>query len=271
MSRKSKSEIDARTPDAFLSFSDKALKWIEDNWAPVGGVFGVLIVAGLGWVGYSQWQGYTERKAAVAIYEVEAKIRDKRDAFAREEDKRLQELSNALDSKDKNKTLPDLSPRKIDFDSNFADLARELEKRILDHKNTNAAAVASLNLAGLYLSNKKAELADAFLSKIERAKDPSLTALLKMQKAIIAMELGDFPRATAGFESLISDRKSEFLHPDALLKLGVCQEKQGQVEDAKGTFERVSTEYADSEAGRSAKAYLRLLQLEAPAKTESKG
>lgn len=270
---KSKIEIEARTPDAFLSFSDKAVKWVEDNRGLVGGALGVFLVAGLGWVGVDQWGKMTERRAAASIYKVEAKIREKREAFAREEDQRLQELSKALDSKDKNKALPDLTPRKMDFDSSFADLARDLEKEIMDHANTNAAAVATLNLVALYLTNKKAELADAFLAKVERAKDESLTSLLKMQKATVALEMGDYPRAAAAFETLASDRKAEFLHPDALLKLGVSQEKMGQIEEAKGTFERVSTEYGDSEAGRSAKAYLRLLQIEAPAKssTESKG
>ena len=274
MSRKSQAEIDAKTPDAFLTGSDKLLKWIEHNRSLVGAVLGLLVLVGIGWVIYGQWTGMTERKAAAALYNVEAKIRAKREEFARKEDERLQKLAEKqADKKDKTGKTTETDTVKPDFDRDFAEFARQLETEIQNHKNTNAAVVSTLNLVGLYLTNKKPELADALLAKVETAKEDSLAALLKTQKATVAMELGDYSRAAAGFEALAQDRKAEFLHPDALLKLGVCQEKMGQVDDAKGTFERVSTEFGDSEAGRSAKAYLRLLQLEAPPKasTESNG
>ncbi len=277
MSKKTQAAIDAKTPDAFLTTSDKLLNWVEHNRALVGTVLGVLLVGGIGWVAYGQWNGMTERKAAAAMYSVEAKIRAKREEYARKEDERLQNIAKqneAKNGKSKEPVKPvSTETVKPNFEKDFASLAQDLEKEIQNHKNTNAAAVSTLNLVGLYLSNKKAELADALLAKVDHAKDESLTALLKTQKATVAMELGDYTRAASGFEAITQDRKAEFLHPDALLKLGVCQEKLGQTDQAKGTFERVSTEFGDSEAGRSAKAYLRLLQLEGPSKpsTESKG
>lgn len=277
MTKRQKSSEEAKTPDAFLSVSDRILNWIEARRVLVGVGAGAVLLLGLAWLGIDQWGQFQERRAASSIYRAEAKITAKREEFAKQETDRLEAIAKEM-TKDKGKgakkEMPVLPPppAKIDFDSTYAALAKDLEKEIEAHRGTNAAAVAALKLVGLYLTNQKAELADAFLAKIQKVRDDSLDALMRTQKATVAMEVGDFPRAASTFEALAKDRHAQFLRPDALLKLGVCQHKMGKLEEAKGTFERITAEFGDSEAGRSAKSYLRLMQLESgPQSTAGKG
>ena len=73
-SNKSQAEIDARTPDAFLTLSDKLLQWIEKNALLLGILVTAALVVGLGALAFDQYEGWTERKAAGRIYEAESAL-----------------------------------------------------------------------------------------------------------------------------------------------------------------------------------------------------
>ena len=61
---------------------------------------------------------------------------------------------------------------------------------------------------------------------------------------------GDFARAAEQYESVISRATTGTKVPDAFLKLAQCQEKQGQADKAKATFERLAREYPRSDAAK---------------------
>jgi len=61
---------------------------------------------------------------------------------------------------------------------------------------------------------------------------------------------GDFARAAEQYENVISRATTGTKVPDAFLKLGQCQEKQGQADKAKATFERLAREYPRSDAAK---------------------
>lgn len=259
-------EIEARTPDAFLTSSEKILKWVEDNIFAVGAVIGAILVFGLGWLGYNQFNEFQERRATKAIYSAQMNLNKQREQVAKDENDRLEKMLK--EAKDKGgKDLSKTEEAKVDFDAVYAGPAQEVEKQIIAHKSTKAAAVAAIDLAGLYLDNKKPDLAAALLAQVSGGDSEIIRALVKMQKSTVAMELGDYNRAISGFEELLAQSDVEFIHAEALLKVGLCFERLDQVDRAKETYQRVSTEFSESEAGRTAKNYLRLLQLNSAEKT----
>lgn len=260
-SNKSQAEIDARTPDAFLTLSDKLLQWIEKNALLLGILVTAALVVGLGALAFDQYEGWTERKAAGRIYEAESALNQKREEFAKADNDRLQAMTKEMSDK-KDKKMPKLEPLKVDFEANYAAPAATYEKAILADKNSKAAAIAAINLAGFYLSNNKAELAAALLEQVGGGGSGTLKALLQAQRATLAMEKGDFERAINEFEMITQNKEVDFLHSVALLKIGVCYERLQQLDRAKETYIRVSTEFGETESARTAKGYLRLLELQ---------
>ena len=61
---------------------------------------------------------------------------------------------------------------------------------------------------------------------------------------------GEYARATEQFEGLIARFPYGNKAPDALLKLGLCQEKTGAHEQAQKTFAELQDRYPKSEAVR---------------------
>lgn len=259
-SNKKQSEIDARTPDAFLTLSDKLLKWVEDNAIIIGGVVTLALVVGLGMLAYDQWTNYSERKAAGRIYEAEAVLNQKREEQSKLESNRLEEMAKNIADKKANVKKPE--PTKVDFEATFAGPAAAYEKAILADKNSQAASIAAINLAGFYLTNNKTELAASLLEQVGGGGSGTLKALLQAQRATLAMEKGDYEKAIGEFDQIVKNKEVDFLHSIALLKIGVCYERLQQTDRAKETYIRVSTEFGDTESARTAKGYLRLLEMQ---------
>lgn len=261
MSRKDV-ELDAKTPDAFLTWSEKGFKWVEANRTVVISVLSIGLVGGLAWGGYVQYRSWTEKSAAKAIYVAEAKLNKKKEELAKAE-------SDAM-TKDKD-TGKIKEPPKVDFEASLSESAREVEGAIVKHAQTRAASVAAIDLASLYLSYKKPDLASALLSQVDGGNSETLKSLIQALSATAVFEQGDYNRASSLFEQILQDPNAEFLHPDTMVKLGLCYEKLDQADRAKEMYSRASAEFADSESGRTAKGYLRLLELQNHSKAPAAG
>ena len=162
--------------------------------------------------------------------------------------------------------MPNFDPSKLDFEKTYGDLPERLEKRIAIYRDTRAAMISAVDLAGLYSLHKKYDKALAVLKEISPHKDNPLYALVQVRAASLEMELKKFSDAAADLQSVINNSSDEFLHPSALLKLGICYEQMGNWDQARETYSRVTTEYADTQAGHDARDYLRLLELNPKAK-----
>ena len=265
-SNKKQSEIDARTPDAFLTLSDKLLKWIEDNALWLGALATVVFVSGLGYLAFDQWKNWSERKATSRIYQAEAALNQKREELGKVENNRLQELVKEMANK-KDKKMPAMEPTKVDFEANYAALASAYEKAILADKNSKAGVIAAINLAGFYLANNKVELATTLLEQVGGSNNGPVAALLQVQRATLAMEKSDYERAIDQFEQVLQNKEVDFLHSVALLKIGVCYERMKELDRAREAYIRVSTEFGETESARTAKGYLRLLEIQSTPKS----
>src|SRR6185436_15210838 len=61
---------------------------------------------------------------------------------------------------------------------------------------------------------------------------------------------GDYAKAAAEFEAVATRPSLGVKTPDALLKLGMCQEKLGQADKARTSYDRLQREFPKSDAAR---------------------
>lgn len=237
-----------KEPDIFISTSENLLKKIEEQKALLGVILLIVVVAGGGWLGYHYLQTRGEAKASAEIYQYEAPIEQKKEELAKADDKEADKAK----SKDK-------AP--IDFDSQYAPLTQKLEESILKHQKTAAAKMSAVQLIGFYLEHQKFELAQSLLNKMQLSDGSLMTGLLLVQKATLLLNKQEFDTSAELFQEIVNNKNLEFLHPQALLRMGICFEKLQNIERARELYTRVSTDYPDSEASRAAKFYLRLLTL----------
>jgi len=231
----------AQQPDAFQSKGQQIVKVLSDNKKTLSAGLIALVMAGAGYFSYERWENHKEELALEALSAVEIELDNKR-----------QELS-----KDDKKLDP------TQFDENFKDLSDRLETVILSHKGRTAAVVSAIRLVGFYLSLDQFDRAEKMLAEFpEQGQGRLLQSLLIFQRSTVAMAKEQYDQATMGFEQLLDQKESEFLHPETLLRLGLCYEKMDQVDRARDAYLRATTEFAESNAGRQAKTYLRLLELE---------
>jgi hypothetical protein len=108
----------AKAPDAFLSLSERVLKWSEGHIKFLLGFIAVFILGGAAYLLDGYFKNRAEFKAAQEIYNAEQPLNDKRMAFAKAENERLEKLTKEATEK-KSKTN-DFKPAEIDFDKELS-------------------------------------------------------------------------------------------------------------------------------------------------------
>ncbi len=253
MNRKiSKEEL--KSKDAFLSFSERASAYLADWIKPILMVVGSLLVASLAYIGYGHFQTQAEVRAADEIYTLQQPINEKR--------RQLEEAASAQESEE----IPDWKSL-TDFSEDFSPLTSALKEALRRHSDRQAAIMASMSLASLFAEFELWAEAKEVLSLHDKTLTRPrslLSPLLTSQLAAVQAHLQESQEALNLYQQVLDNRAAQFLHPEVMLKIGFLHEQAGQPEAAQNMLRRLAAEYGDTEAGRSARGYLRLMQLESP-------
>ncbi len=138
----------------------------------------------------------------------------------------------------------------------------QLEAFLDKHKSTSSAISAAVLLADHYSSKDNEEKALSVLEKNAVGSPKSFVDALYLYRKSISLErLGKCDTAITVLDKLISAKHAIYLQADARLQKALCLEQVGKVEEAKVEYENVSKNFADTEAGKNAKKYLRLLDI----------
>lgn len=246
--RISKQEL--KSDDPFLERGRSIAHVLEKNWVFVLGAFVGVLVLGAAYVGYGQYQKYNELQAQESLHPWLNKIETQQETW--EQSKALQEQNNEVADTNSN------------FDTEMSPLISELESEIKNHEGTLAAQSAAMKLAEVLERNEKKEQAANVLKDIESSvkTDSWLFGLFKMQLASLLSQVGSVDEALERLEKVTEVKSASFLHPEVYLKMGLLYEQKGNMQKAKDLYSQVSIDYADKEVGKSAQAYLHLLEIQ---------
>ncbi len=266
MSKNKISKEDLKSPDAFMSFADRVASWIAERAKPLGVIVGLIIVLAIGYTTLSMIQSSQEKTASAALFQFEKKIDEVKLAQAKRQRELIEKLSAPeKESEEKiNETIQ--SVPELDFERDFAVNAAAWGTTIKEYSNTQSAQLARIRLARLYLDYDKADLAEPVLRAAidDSKKGTSTYGLARTMLASVLSYQDKIPEARELLQQVVDEPSLSYLHSEALLKLGVLNQEAGDSKLAEEMFRRVTTEFADTEAGETAKLYLRLIQFVKP-------
>lgn len=257
---------DLKSPDAFLSFADKTGQALSENWKPIAGVLAVFLLGGIGYTTMTAMNRAQEQAAGEALFEVEQKISDVKTEYSKKQQESVKDLLDKAEENEKEiearlKELPEL-----DFDKDFASLTQQVEQVISQHESTQSAQMARIRLARLYIDYEKLDMAEAVLrpAAAQSEKGSSVYGLSRTLLASVLSHKGQMDEAIATLSQILDDQSLSYLHSEVLLKLGVLNKEAGNPDRAEEMFRRVTTEYGNTEAGKTAKNFLKMIRFLSP-------
>ncbi len=254
---------DLKKPDAFLHTMETSVSFLEKYKILLGVTLGLLIVGTVVRLTFDHFQERTELKGADALYSVEAGFLKAREGFERAKMEAMAPTPPKSDEKPEDKKEPNV-PATGDLEKDYGASVAGLEQVVKDHPNTGGGAQAALLLAEVYLEYKQPEKALPPLEKVESHLNKSgmLYGLVHMMHGTILATVNNCASAVQKWEAVVGNEASKHLHPDALLKSGICYESMKQNDKAMAAYQRLMSEYVDSTAAQTAKTLLRVLNLQ---------
>lgn len=245
------SKQDIKGPDAFQSLADRVAKFLVAQKTPIISLIAAGLFVGLAYAGVGAYSNHTETKASEEIFK---------------EAQRLDAAQSAWAQSNKDQT------KKADFELQYGQVVKDLKTVILKHKSTRAAWVQSSELAAFLTSEGRNEDAVDFLRQVSTGlKDKSiLYGVLYAQLGTAYSSIEKWSEALGSFETALNSAHAAPLRGEILLKMGLSHEALGQMDKAKEFYEKTRTEFAETEAGRAARNYLRWLEFKSASESPQK-
>ena len=240
---------DLKGPDAFVSFSDHVLAWMEKHAKSIGAVFAVALVVAVGAVVYGYVREHQEASAADAIFRPEAELRKVEAEFK--------------GGSDPMGIKPPTPAKTADFTKDYLPAVEKVQGEIKSHAGTKTALVSAMNLASFLVEQKQFERAVEVLSlpTYRPSGGDVLAGFWNMHRGLAFLETKKYKEAAEAYEAILKSAELKSFHPEAMLKLGLAQEMQGDKAKARATYEKLGREFPTSEASATGQQYLRLMDL----------
>ena len=229
---------------------------VETYAQPLVSAVAVVLIVGIGFIGFDAYKGKQEDKAANALYSVEADYLKTKDAFEKGKfkDPTASAADKAADAKEAKTATGDLT-------KDYGNIIPGLESVAKEYPKTSAGAQASLDLADIYTDYAQWDkaIAAAIVPTENLGADQLLYAIGQLSLGNAYAGKGDCQSAVGAYSKVFTLSKN-FLKPDAYLKAGVCYDKLGQNDKASEMYKKAS-EDAQSGTAQTARGLLRALEM----------
>lgn len=240
-------------PDTFVSASDRAFAWIEKHTKIIGAAVGGVLLVVIAILAFNYINAQKETKATDALAAPQADL-EKAQESVREA--RAKQMQDKLGDKKPQVSAP------VDYAKDYAPAVERIKAEIKNHSGTKAALVSGLTLASFLLEQKQFEEALNVLNLVtyRPGEGDMLSGFLNMHRGLIYLENKKFDEALQSYQVVLGSKQLKYFHPEAMLKSGVVHEMKGDAAKAKATYEQLTRDFPDTEASRSARQYLRILE-----------
>jgi predicted negative regulator of RcsB-dependent stress response len=249
------SKADLKKPDVFVSSVSKTWMGIEKYRMLFFTLAVLLLAGGAGFSVYSWKLNKNEAEAQGQYFLAKKTLEEIQKTF--EVDK---EAVMAAEKKNEKPPMPKQKSGNLEQD--FGPAVQKLEGVVQSHPKTKAAVMAGLELSALFQDYKQADRALAVMENLEKTTAPKeiVHGFVLLHKGNALQMKGDCQAAINSWDKIVAEKSLQLLHGEALLREGLCQEKLGDKNKSQEIYKRLSQDFADTEAGKAAKRYLRLTQ-----------
>lgn len=250
---------DLKRPDPFLQTVGKSWSAIERNSVLVTSLLGALILAAIVYLAWDFVHGRNERSAAETLYSTESEYFKLKEGFERA---RFEAMApTPPDAKDNQADAATAATG--DLEKDFGKVVLGFEDVVQKHPSTAAGAQAAIWLAEIYIDYKQPAKAVEAIDKIvgHQSGATLLFGLTHMVRGSALAASGDCAKAVESWQKVADSPRNSFLHPEALLKSGVCYESMSQFDKASEMYRRVTENHSETSAGQSARTFLRALEM----------
>ncbi|MFK8137319.1 MAG: tetratricopeptide repeat protein [Bdellovibrionales bacterium] len=223
--------------------NDMFLDFMESSWRAIepykGYLLGLIVIGLLGLASVTGYEAYKESNELAAqtdYFQIEKKVTKAQENIAKEK------------AEDK------------DFEKTFGPLLSELESFAKEESGSKASVRAMLKASEIYVNVKQFDKALESLRWAEvSASEDILYKLFNMNFASRLMDNEKYAEAIGRLETYSFENSFESLYSMAQFKKAISLEKLGKTEEAKTIYKRLSSDFPDTETGRKAKYFLRLM------------
>lgn len=259
------------------SFSDivhSSSQFIEKYIKEILAIFVVIIFATSGLVFKKNYDRGNEEEAFSELYAVTQVYDEKKADFntAKEEAEKAKQPPAKLGDKadpvvpEKKKNLKAATG---DLTQDYGDIVTKLEDFISKNPQRNASGEAALILSEIYTEYKMYDKgAEALTKTLKEWKNKNiLYYVMELRAGDLFASANQCEKAVPHWQA-VADSKS-FVADQAQLKLGVCLQQVGRIDEAKIWFEKIKTASPNSTEGFNAKRYLRYLEFKSKTPSDS--
>lgn len=255
MEKLTKEEV--RKPDVFLATMGTAWKRVEQYRALLVAALGGLIILGGGFSLYTWLNTKKEAKAQAAYYLAKKSLGEAEEQF-------VAKPKTAPDSEKKNETAQPAKIKTGNVETDYGTSIPNLEAVVKSNPGTRAAVLAAIDLSDILIEYKQVDRAVENLTSALKnlPQDELLYGLGALKLGAAQQARGSCESAIQSWSKITESKQLGFLHGESYLRQALCYEALSQKQKAIELYQKVSTDFADTDAGKSAKKYLRLLKNE---------
>ena len=247
-----------------LDFATQTGKIIEDNFKVVVGLCGAALVAGSIFAYMKSAEKSRQEAAFTTLFETTKVYNEKKEKFDEAKAEKEKKATAKNDNKDSKKEEPkkNLVEATGDLEKDYGEVVKGLENFITSNTDTNAAGEAVLTLSEIYeeykMPEKGAEALDKVLAKWS---DKNVLYFVMQMRAGDLWAMAKQCDKSVSYWQKVADSDS-FVAEQSQLKLGVCLQSIGRLDEAKQWFEKIQSKNPNSAEGFSAKRYLRFIEFQ---------
>ncbi len=241
-----------------LEFASQTSKVIENNFKLVVGAFAALIIAASVWSYMNSVARDKEMQAFNELYKITKVYQKKKADFAEAKEAKEKPKDKKGDSKEEPKK--DLVAATGDITKDYPQVVPELQAFIEARPHRNATAEAALTLSEIYSEYDQDAKGAEVLAKVLKDWDEKnvLFTVMQMRAGDLWASMENCEKAVNHWQVVASSES--FVARQAQLKLGVCLQEIGRLDEARIWFEKIKDKDPNSSEGFSAKRYLRFLE-----------
>ena len=263
-------EKEIRQPDAFIQTIDRVNAKFQPNKKAVLGLIALVVLGAAGWATSDYYNTRREAQAQAALFVASHQVEKKEQELAAANDakatpdKANKSAKGAAKAPAAGTTSETLETKPKNLDSDYGTAIKSLQSVTDTYPGTRASWVAALEIARLDQEYGQVEQGYQALQKVEvgSKSDDLLSATVQLRLGDLLQIKGQCEQAISKWNLISGTKGFSPLKPEAMLRTGLCYENLKKFDEAKTTYEKLSTDkdLAESRAGREGKKFLKLLQ-----------